>query len=152
MPLSQMGILGLPWPDMIQDPRDCLCITEHGPVDRLSLVLGLPSLGLVRLFSPSELHALVWGGAEPGLAHASGFCSCRKLGFYSRAALLQSQKWQRVSKPWGGQEGHMLPNSILASSPGRQQGVGAKTACWKNGDPRHMGKAVRKGGALPGSL
>lgn len=45
----------------------------------------------------------------------------------------QSQKWQSVSKPWcggmGGQEGHMLLNGILAKSPGRQQGVGAKSAC-----------------------
>lgn len=62
----------------------------------------------------------------------------------------QSKKWQSVSKPWGGgvggQECHMLLNSLLAKSPGRRRGVGAKSACWKNGDPRRMGKAVMKVG------
>lgn len=37
-----------------------------------------------------------------------------------------------------------MPNSILASSPGRRWGVGGKSASGKDGDPRHVQKVVRK--------
>ena len=43
---------------------------------------------------------------------------------------------------WAGEA--PLPNSILASSPGRRWGVGGKSASGKDGDPRHVQKVVRK--------
>lgn len=79
--LSRTGIPGLPSLEMIQNPRDCPYIKEQGPAGwvRLSALSCLPSSGLIRSFSPSELHAFVGGCEEHIPAHISGLCSCPKL-------------------------------------------------------------------------
>jgi len=118
--LSWMGILEVPSPGMTQDPRDCPCITEHSPMGSSSLLSGLPSLGLVRLFSPPELHALVGGCAEPGPAHPSGSCSCLNLGFYSDAALFPKPAVAECLRALGWRDGWARRPHVAKQHPGQE--------------------------------
>ena len=73
------------------------------------------------------------------------------LGFYLTSPHLKPKVAEHLQAlgwmdGWAGEA--PLLNSILVSSPGRWWVDGGKSACGKDGDPRHVQKVVRKVGAI----
>lgn len=98
------------------------------------------------------MRSLAW----PTLAHASGFCSCFILGFYSDAALLPKPEVAECLQALVWRDGWAGRPHVAKQYPGQEPwqtaGGWSQVSLLKNGDQRHMGKAVMKGEALRGSL